>query len=99
MKDLFEITQYIGDMDDEQLIRLGDSLGLHHPSLKRMKTLPDDMVAAWLLRQDNVLDRDGGGGEPTYERLAIALEAVSQKGLAKDVREQKYAKRTPTSCS
>ena len=88
MKDLFEITQYLGDMDNEQLIKLGGALGLRHPSLKRMKTLPDDMVAAWLLRQEDVLERSG---EPTYERLAVALEKVRQNGLARDVREQKHA--------
>ena len=89
MKDLFEITQYLQDMDNKQLIKLGGALGLHHPSLKRMETLPDDMVAAWLRREDNVLKMNG---EPTYETLAVALEAVRQNGLAKDVREQKCAK-------
>ena len=89
MKDLFDITQYLGDMDNEQLKKLGCALGLYYPTLGRMKTLPDDMVAAWLLCQEDVLERSG---EPSYERLAIALEKVGQNGVAKDVREQKHAK-------
>ena len=55
-----------------------------------MKSLPNDMVAAWL-RCEGVLKRSG---EPTYERLAEALEEMEQNGLAKDVREQKHAKRS-----
>ena len=41
------------------------------------------MVAVWLLRQDVILKISG---EPTYERLAKALEQIGQNGLAKDVR-------------
>ena len=56
-----------------------------------MKSLPNDMVAAWLRREEGILKRSG---EPTYERLAEALEEMEQNGLAKDVREQKHAKRS-----
>ena len=76
-------------MSNDQLRRLGGALGLHFPTLGRMNDLPDDMVAAWLLRQEDVLKTSG---EPTYKRLVIALEKVGQNGLAKDVREQKHAK-------
>ena len=91
MSDLFEITKYLGDMDNEQLINLGGALGLRYTTLGRMKTLPNEMVAAWLRREEGVLKRSG---EPTYERLAEALEEMDQTGLAKDIREQKYAKHT-----
>ena len=86
MGNLFEITQYLNDLSNEQLINLGGALGLGFPTLQRMKDLPSEMVAAWLLRQENVLERSG---EPTYERLAKALAKIGQNGLAKDVREQK----------
>ena len=86
MANLFEITQYLNDLSNEQLIKLGGALGLCFPTLQRMKDLPSEMVAAWLLRQEDVLQR---GGEPTYERLAKALAEIGQNGLAKDVREQK----------
>ena len=91
MSDLIEITKYLGDMDNEQLINLGGALGLRYTTLSRMKTLPNEMVAAWLRREEGVLKRSG---EPTYERLAEALEDMDQTGLAKDIREQKYAKHT-----
>ena len=89
MGNLFEISQYLKDMSDNQLIDLGRALGLHFSSLQRMKDLPNELVAAWLLRQEDVLETSG---EPTYERLAVALEKIRQNGLAKDVREQKHAK-------
>jgi hypothetical protein len=91
MSDLFEISKYLGDMDNELLIDLGCALGLRYSTLGRMKTLPNEMVAAWLRREEGVLRRSG---EPTYERLAEALEEMDQNGLAKDIREQKYAKHT-----
>ena len=48
------------------------------------------MVAAWLLRQEDILKTSG---EPTYERLAKALQGeIGQNGLAKEVREQKRSK-------
>ena len=89
MGNLFDITQYLKDLSNDQLINLGGALGLLFPTLRRMNDLPNEMVAAWLLRQEDVLERSG---EPTYERLAVALETIEQNGLAKDVREQKYAK-------
>ena len=89
MGNLFEITQYLNDLNNEQLVNLGGALGLHFPTLQRMKDLPNDMVAAWLLRQEDVLKTSG---EPTYERLAKALGEIGQNGLAKDVREQKRNK-------
>ena len=48
-----------------------------------MTKLPDEMVAAWLNRQDGVLTR--GGGEPTWNRLAEALKRVGQIGIAEDI--------------
>ena len=68
---------------NEQLIKLGGALGLHYPTLGWI-TLPDDMVAAWLLCLEDVLERIG---EPSYEILAVALGEIGQNGLAKDERE------------
>lgn len=89
MKDLFEITKYIKDISEEQLKKLGGALGLLYPTLNKMKDLLHDMVAAWLLRQDDVREKSG---EPTFESLAKALEEIGHKGIACDVREQKHAK-------
>ena len=86
MGNLFEITRYLSDLSNKQLIDLGGALGLRYPTLQRMKDLPNEMVAAWLLRQEDVLETSG---EPTYEGLAEALGKIGQNGLAKDVREQR----------
>ena len=90
MGNLFDITQYLNDLSNKQLINLDGALSLHFPTLQRMKDLPNEMVAAWLLCQEDVLKTSG---EPTYERLAKALGEIGQNGLTKDVREQKRNKR------
>ena len=90
MKDHFKIASYLKDLPEEQLKQLGLVLGLYYPSLKKMETFPDDMVHAWLLRQDGVIE---ASGEPRFQSLATALEEIGQKGLALDVKQQKHAKR------
>lgn len=88
MGDHFDVTLYLKDMSNDHIIKLGGALGLHYPTLIKMEKLPDEMVASWLLRQDSVLKKSG---DPTFERLAVALERIGQKGVAEDVREQKHA--------
>ena len=87
-----DIRRYLKDLDTEQLQLLGLALGLYYPTVKGMKSLPDDLIHAWLLRQDDVIKRSG---EPTYERLALALEEIGQNGIAQDVQKQKHAKVRP----
>ena len=48
-----------------------------------LSSFADEMVAAWLNRQDEVLQRSG---EPTWSTLADALTKIGQTGLAKDIR-------------
>ena len=48
-----------------------------------MTSFPDEVVAAWLNRQDNVLQQSG---EPTWSTLEEALRKIGQTGLAEDVR-------------
>jgi hypothetical protein len=54
-----------------------------------MRNLPEDLTGAWLNHEENVLEESG---EPTYERLAVAMEEIGQTGMALDVRNQKHAK-------
>ena len=89
MKHLNEILPYVKNIGDEDLRRLGLALGLYLPTLKRMRNLPEDLTGAWLNREENVLKTSG---EPTYERLAVAMEEIGQTGMALDVRDQKHAK-------
>ena len=47
-----------------------------------MTSFPDEVVAAWLNRQDNVLKHSG---EPTWSTLEEALRKIGQTGLAEDI--------------
>ena len=46
----------------------------------------DDVSAAWLNREDQVLEKSG---EPTWSRLVDALEKIGQRGIAEDIRNNK----------
>lgn len=53
-----------------------------------MTSFPDEVVAAWLNRQDNVLQHSG---EPTWSTLEDALRKIGQTGLAEDVKGKNKA--------
>ena len=72
-------------MDERQIRRVGGALGLTYDVLEKMKALPDDMVAAWLRREDFVVNMSG---EPTWRTLVEALRKVGQEGTARDIIEK-----------
>ena len=74
------------NLDTEKLRDLGGALGLSYPNLKRMNAILDDMSAAWLNKEDNVLEKSG---EPTWNRLVEALEKIGQMGVAEEIRNKK----------
>ena len=51
-----------------------------------MKTHPQDMVAAWLRQEDNVMSKSG---EPTWRSLVKALREVRQEGVARKIEQQR----------
>ena len=79
-----KVTRFLTDLTNEQLVDLGAELGLWYPHLQRMKTLPGDMVAAWLQMEDNITQ------SPSWNTLAAALEAIHQKGIASTIRKGTY---------
>ena len=81
MKDHFSVSKFLKELPDKDLVSLGGGLGLHYPKLRKMKTLPDDMVAAWIRREDNVLLK----GDPCLRILAEALKNIGQNGVAQNV--------------
>ena len=85
MKHHFEITHRLRDLDNDQIVDVGTALGIKHPKLKRMRSLPGDMVAAWLRREDDVLDV----GDPSWKVLSEVLKNCGQKGLAREI-QRKY---------
>ena len=74
------------NLDTKKLRDLGGALGLSYPNLKRMNAILDDMTAAWLNKEDNVLEKSG---EPTWNRLVKALEKIGQKGVADGIKNEK----------
>ena len=68
-------------MDRPQILRLGE-LGLDLYNLE-MKDLPDDMVRAWLRKQDHMKEKSG---DPlTWKALVEALKRIGQQGIADDI--------------
>ena len=60
-----EITGYLLNLGQTDIYNLGLTLGLNHLHLKKMRdleTFRDDVIAAWLQKEDQVTRR----GVPTY---------------------------------
>ena len=85
VKHHFEVNRYLMDLDNEQIVQLGLALGMNYAKLKRMRSLPGDMVAAWLRREDDVLEVSG---VPTWKVLSEALKDTGQTGLAMKIQQK-----------
>ena len=88
--DLAEVTDYLLSLQNINIYNLGLSLGLYQPHLKEMKTsetFRDDMIAAWLQKEDQVLKK----GIPTWKTLVKALRdpRVNQAGIANKIEADK----------
>lgn len=83
MRDLNEIATYLRNLDTNHYVSLGGEFGLFHPKLNRMRHYPNDVVAAWLRREDDVSNKC----RPTWRNLALALEHIGQNGIAEAVRK------------
>lgn len=87
----FAITGYLQDLAAERkiLTDLGQVLGLRYSRLKGMdlSSLLDDMIAAWLRKEDDVMDRC----PPTWRNLVMALrdKRVRQNGIAATIAKDK----------
>ena len=84
MKDHFEVTKFLKNLDKNDLMNLGGALGLSYPKLKEMEPLRGDMVAAWLNKEDFVSEQSG---EPSWESLKAALKKIGQTGLADTIND------------
>ena len=85
IKNHYEISRCLSDLDDQQIVQVGLALGMNYAKLNRMKSLPGDMVAAWLRREEDVLEVSG---VPTWKGLSEALKDVGQTGLAVKIQQQ-----------
>ena len=80
--DHFKVCSYLQELNEHQIRRVGGALGVVYDVLEKMNVYPDDMVAAWLRREDYVLSMSG---EPTWKSLVQALRKVGQGGVAKKI--------------
>ena len=78
------MSAHLQDLNDQQLRNVGGALGLSYSIMGKMSTLPEDMVAAWLRREDFVMSMSG---EPTWKTLVEALKKVGQGGIAGDIED------------
>ena len=85
--DHFKVTNYLRKLDDRQIRYVGGALGLAYNILDKMKNLPEEMVAAWLRREDFVMSMSG---EPTWRTLIQALRKVGQEGTARDIEKAEF---------
>ena len=88
--DLVEVTNYLVDFQHNDMYNLGLTLGLYQPHLKNMKTsetFRDDVIAAWLQKEDQVLKV----GTPTWKNLVKALKhpRVKQTGVATKIVDER----------
>ena len=88
--DLVEVTNYLVDFQHNDMYNLGLTLGLYQPHLKKIetsKTFRDDVIAAWLQKEDQVLKI----GIPTWDNLVKALKhpRVKQTVLANKIADEK----------
>ena len=86
MRHHYKISSCLLDLDNQQIVQVGLALGMNYAKLKRMRSLPGDMVAAWLRREDDVLEVSG---VPTWKVLSEVLKDTGQTGLAMKI-QQKY---------
>ena len=78
------------DLGKTDVHNLGLTLGLYHPHLKAMgdsEIFRDDMINAWLQKEDKVLKQ----GKPTWDTLVKALRdhKVNQAGVADKLEKEK----------
>ena len=79
--DHFKVSQYLQSLDEDHIRKVGGALGLSYNILHKMTKYPDDMVAAWLRREEFVRSMSG---EPTWRTLVEAL----RKGTAREIEEK-----------
>jgi len=85
-----EITGYLIKMEKTDVYHLGLVLGLSQHKVKAKKdsdTFLDDVITAWLRREDQVIKR----GEPSWTVLISALkhQRVGQTGIACKIAKDK----------
>ncbi len=79
------VIKYLSTLSPAEIMKVGTKLGLDYAHLKRMKqeSLPEEMVHAWLRRDDHVR-------ETTWNSLIRALESLGHNSIAFNIRKGNY---------
>lgn len=88
MDDLQEVTEYLKDLDDTDMKRLGLALGLSHRRVQKMRILPEDIVVSWLRGDDSI---SATSGTPSWSSLAKTLNKKGHTNISSKVKEGKYS--------
>ena len=88
--DLFDITTYLHVMEKSHIYHLGVVLGIRQTKLKALKdsdTFLDDVISAWLRKEDQVTEK----GDPSWTVLVNALKdaRVGQLGISDKIAKDK----------
>ena len=88
--DLFDITTYLHVMEKSHIYLLGLVLGIRQTKLKALKdsdTFLDDVISAWLRKEDQVKEK----GDPSWTVLVNALKhaRVGQSGISDKIAKDK----------
>ena len=80
------MEKVISDLTPQQVLKLGQELGLYCPRLKKMsqEDIHGDMVQAWLTKMDSVPEV---GGDPTWRSLARGSAELKFWGPVDIIRE------------
>lgn len=89
-EDLLEITDYLLELEEKHIYDLGLVLGLEQKKvkdLKRSDSFLDDVISAWLRKEDQVTKK----GNPSWTVLINALKhrRVNQIGIAEKIAKDK----------
>ena len=90
---MVKITDYLLDMEKVHIYHLGIVLGLRQNKVKTLKdsdTFLDDVITAWLRKEDQVSEK----GEPSWTVLVDALKhrRVGQTGIANSIAKDHLGK-------
>lgn len=83
--DFCYLTKYLNDFKKEEIVNIGNSLGLDYVKLCNLTTNHSrEMILWWLEKRDNVMEISG---TPTLKSLIDSLEQNGHIGHANKIKE------------
>ena len=87
-KDILLVKEILRSLEKQDLKNLFRELGLHDQTVRNkdsesLEVHAEDLVRAWILEKDNVINSYQGGA--TWENLKKALEKMNYVGIARSI--------------